>query len=155
MTWSKVLSYIFNLAVSVWLWSHLTNEGVDPKLSGGIYAAYVLIYMFLSDYLTKMDKSSSLSKAIKETEQHKAKIAKYEGCILNVHDSIIICLRDNLRGIPLKHSLSSMTMQLSAITLEVTNDPDDPKVKKPAPVSSTIRQGIAESDLFIAGQTRD
>lgn len=155
MTWSKVLSYILNLGLSVWLWSYLTVAGVDPKLSGGIYAAYVLAYMFFSDLFTKLDKGSSLSKALKETQLHKAKITKYESCILNVHDSIIICLRDNLKGVSLKHSLSAMTMQLSAITIDVTNDLDDPNIKKPEPISSTITKGMEESDIFIAGQSRD
>jgi len=152
MTWSKVISYIFNLIASVLIWSYLVESKVDAKLAAGLYSAYVLLYMFFSDWLTKKDAGSSISKANIEIDTHKGKILKYEKCILEVHHSIVLCLQDNLRGAPLKHTLGSITMQLSAVTLDVANDPNQlPKTQ----ISESTKRKMEELDIFIAGQTRD
>lgn len=152
MTWSKITSYIFNLAISVILWNYLVESKVDAKLSGGLYAAYILIYMFISDLLTKMDKGSSISKANEEISSHTKKIKKYEKCMLQVHDSIIVCMRDNQKGATLKHSLSAMTMQLTAITIDAVNDPS---TSKSVAIDSVMKTEMDEVDIFIAGQSRD
>lgn len=152
MTWSKILSFIINLIASVFLWNYLVDQKIDVKLCSGIYAAYVLVYMFLSDLISKIDKGTALFKANLDVNEHKEKITKYERCMLKVHDEIIVCLRDNMKGAPLKHSLSAITMMLSAATANVENDPKDIQEKIP---TGGVRRDIDEINLFISGQTRD
>lgn len=140
MTWSKVLSFILNVFLSTYLFKVLVDEKVDLKLACGIYAAYVIIYMLLSDKFSAWDKESGISKAKASASLSQELCERYRGCMLQVHHAALDCITNNKRGTELRYELQTMVTQLSEAVFESkkpTNvykgdDHKDNKESKPA-----------------------
>lgn len=118
MTWSKVLSFLLNVFLSTALFKVLVDEKVDLKLACGIYAAYVIVYMLLSDKFSAWDKESGVSKAKASASLNQELCDKYRGCMLQVHHAALDCITHNKRGPELRYQLQTMVTQLSEAVFE-------------------------------------
>jgi hypothetical protein len=143
MTWSKVVSFIINLIGSS-LISYVLSKGTwDVKVAGSVYAAYTLVYILLSDFITGLDKNTSASKAKLELEDAKKMLLAYEICMLDVHHCALTCITQKLKGDGLVYQLNFIITILSEVKHNANNKGNEYKRKEPK------SDGMAD---FIAGK---
>lgn len=129
MTWSKVLSFIINL-IGTSLISFALSKGTwDVKIAGSVYAAYILVYMLISDWLSSSDKGTSSSKCKAELESAKELITVYEACMLDAHHCALGCITNKTKGATLNYELNFIITTLSEVRYNATNKGNEYKYK--------------------------
>lgn len=138
MTWSKVLSFIINLLGSS-LISYVLSKGTwDVKVAGAVYAAYILIYMLISEYLSNVDKGTSASKIKSQLDDANERLIAYEVCMLDAHHCALGCITKKLKGDGLLYQLNFIVTILSEVKHNAINKGNEYKYRE------TKKDGMAD-----------
>ena len=145
MTWSKVLSYFINWIVTLLILGVGEAYAVDAKILAGGYTGFIILHMFITDLLAKIDDGTALCKSLKECSALKEKKSRYERASVEAHHLAVKCLSQKLKGTALNYELTSIVTVLSDVFM--AEGVNEPKAFKPSKTEPHINTNAITSFL--------
>lgn len=125
MTWSKVLIYLINTAASTYLFFYISTNKLDLKIACGLYACYVLVYMFSSDFISGFDSKTAANILKKEKDLLCNKIDNYKNCMKEAHHSAVSCLTPGKKATEIRYEMQILVKVLSDVVFEEKESSND------------------------------
>jgi len=143
MIWSKALIFIINTLGTTFIFFLISSYTVELKLACAAYACYILIYMYVSDFISGFDKKTTANILKKEKEALCYKLDKYRDCMKEAHHGAVSCLMPGKKTTDIRYEIQVLVNALSDAVFaekESSNDyaPAKREDKKPRVDSSDV-----------------
>ncbi|WP_033568563.1 hypothetical protein [Dickeya undicola] len=125
MTWSKALIFILNTMLTTLIFFIISSYAIDLKLACGVYACYILIYMFVSDFISGLDRKTTSNILKKEKEVLCKKLDDYKSCMKDAHHKAVYCLTPGKKATEIRYEIQILVNVLSDVAFgerESSND---------------------------------